>query len=128
MSTPKETTSPELQFPTLEAFVEEFVAVVFDRTISPTQTCWCPQWWKHAEAVFDLIALWQSFEHMHVNDGPTWSARWLTLFAYPIMDRLTSPAGTFRACSPAKGHNTQPDNPGGHLPCDKADEGLFTPR
>lgn len=38
---------------------------------------WCPQWWKHDEAVYRLQALWLSWEYMRVNDGANGPTTWL---------------------------------------------------
>ena len=37
---------------------------------------WCPQWWRHAEAITRLTALWQSWEAMRLQPG-TGTANWL---------------------------------------------------
>ncbi len=119
---------PELQFPTLDKFVENFICVIYERGVSPTSGCWCPQWWNHPEAHFRLMSLWQAWEHMHANNGPLAAAQWLVSYADPIMNQLVSPRGPFRSCSPSKGHNQWPEHPDGILPCDAPPKGLFTPR
>ena len=120
--------APPLQFPTVDAFVTGFIAPVWASTATTAGTCWCPQWWTHPGAVFRLTALWQAWENMHVNDGPTAAAKWLVSYGDPIMRELIGPAGVFHACSPQKGHTVWPDHNTGVLPCDEPPEGLFTPR
>ena len=120
--------APPLQFPTVDAFVTDFIAPVWASTATTAGTCWCPRWWMHPGAVLRLTALWQAWEHMHVNDGPTAAAKWLVSYGDPIMRELTGSAGAFHACSPQKGHSPWSDHETGALPCDEPPEGLLTPR
>jgi len=55
-----EETPPALFYATLEDFVGEQLAPMYRRALdAPTRT-WCPQWWKHAEAISRLEALWRA--------------------------------------------------------------------
>ena len=91
---------PPLQHATLDKFVEDFIAVVWERPTDGSQTLtWCPQWWCHDEAVFRLTALWTAWEHMRVHDGPTAMAAWLVEYADPILSVvLDAEDGPFRGC------------------------------
>ncbi|MGI8558855.1 MAG: DUF4913 domain-containing protein [Solirubrobacteraceae bacterium] len=31
---------------------------------------WCPQWWRHAEAVARLESLWRAWEHLRHDAAP----------------------------------------------------------
>lgn len=121
---------PPLQHPTLDAFVERLIAVIYERPTdgSPIMT-WCPQWWRHDEAVFRLTALWTAWEHMRLHDGPTAMAAWLTRYADPIMAVVLDPeAGPFRGCRSDRGHKDRRPHPDARLPCEPAPDGLFDER
>lgn len=93
---------PELFYPNLQTWVDDWVSAVFLRKDSQTVK-WCPQWWAHAEAVVVLTALWEAWELQRVGD-PGARAAFLVERFYPLMDRLTSANGTFQLCSPQTGH------------------------
>lgn len=119
---------PPLQFPTLDAFVEGLIALIYERPTAGISATWCPKWWMHDEAVFRLTALWQAWESMHVSEGPLAPAKWLTYYGDPIMGALFNPEGCFKGCSVEKGHRADRPHPDGMLPCESAPEGVFTPR
>ena len=119
---------PPLRYPTLDAFVEGFISVVYERATDGSQTLtWCPQWWMHDEAVLRLRALWTAWEHMRLHDGPTAMAAWLVEYADPIMATVLSvEAGPFRGCKTTeRGHKPDRPHPEGRLPCHPAPAGLF---
>lgn len=122
--------NPPLQHATLDKFVEDFIAVVWERPTDGSQTLtWCPQWWCHDEAVFRLTALWTAWEHMRVHDGPTAMAAWLVEYADPIMAVvLDAEAGPFRGCKSDRGHKTLRPHTDAALPCEPAPAGLFDER
>ena len=119
--------NPPLQHATLDKFVEDFIARIWERPTDGSQTLtWCPKWWCHDEAVFRLTALWTAWEHMRVHDGPTAMAAWLTRYADPIMSVvLDAEAGPFRGCKSDRGHKTLRPHKDGVLPCEPAPAGLF---
>ena len=49
-------------YPRLDLYVEDFLAVIYERPLPNGRRTWCPQWWKHDEAVYRLQALWLSWE------------------------------------------------------------------
>ena len=115
-------------YPSLDVFVEEFIAPMWECNVASSSRTWCPKWWKHDGANFRLSALWQSWESMRVNDGPCWAARWLNTMAEPIMRVLLDPmTGPFDGCSVEHGHR-QARHEDGLLPTDATPGGLFTPR
>ena len=120
---------PPLQFPTLDAFVEDFIAVVYELPTDRSQTVtWCPRWWCHDGPVLRLTALWQAWEHLRVNAGPEAAAKWLTYYGDPVMDRLLRPDGPFSGCTSDRGHEPERPHDDARLPCQPAPAGLFTPR
>lgn len=71
---------PELQYPTLEHFVNEFLCRIYERDTNGQTVVWCPTWWLHDGAVFRFTALWQAWESMRLNEGPT--AADVTIFTF----------------------------------------------
>lgn len=84
---------PQPLFPSLEAWVQQWLAPMIRRPTS-TDTCWCPQWWQHAEVISRLEALWRSWEHLR-TDGTTGMSVWWRDHADPhlgfLLSRSTSP-------------------------------------
>lgn len=64
---------------------------------------WCPQWWRHIEAVTRISALWHAWEKSRLEDGAAMST-WLLDHADRHMDRLLSPDGPFAYCTAKDGH------------------------
>jgi hypothetical protein len=120
--------APALLYPDLNAFVTDLIACIYERPLPNGRRTWCPQWWKHDEAVYRLQALWTAWEYMRVNDGPTAAATWLVNYADPIMNALFDAEGVFKGCSVEKGHRDDRPHEDGKLPCDPPPEGLLDPR
>ncbi len=59
---------------------------------------WCPQWWRHAEAITRLTALWQSWEAMRLQPG-TGTANWLRDHLDHQLPVLLGRSGPFAQCS-----------------------------
>lgn len=118
--------NPPLQYQTVAEFVEDYVASVYNRPITNHGTHWCMQWWAHPEAVEKFTALWQTWEHYRVHEGPCWLTKYSAYYWYPIMREVTGPEGPFHSCSPRQGHS-EPEYPDG-LPTEAAPVDVFTPR
>lgn len=93
---------PQLFYPDLAAWVNDWVAPVFLRKDNQAMR-WCPQWWKHTEAVVVLMALWEGWELQRV-EKPGALAEYLVSRFYPLMHELTSGTGPFQLCDPTRGH------------------------
>jgi hypothetical protein len=59
---------------------------------------WCTQWWRHAEAITRLTALWQSWEAMRLQPG-TGMISWLRDCLDHQLPVLLGRGGPFAACS-----------------------------
>jgi uncharacterized protein DUF4913 len=101
----------KLMFPNHMAFFSWF-ARTFRRDLQDDgRYAWCSEWWRHPEAVQIMKALHESFE-VHCGKPLTLPrsdlrAEWLTYFAYPLINKLLDPHGTFSGCSyEAGGHVT----------------------
>lgn len=112
------TTPPELFYSNVYDWVEEYLVYFYKRPIVPSRMVWCPQWWKHIEAVIRLEALWRAWEAMRKQDAMTGLAKWTIELCDPTMDRLLDPDGTFKGCTD-KHHKSRPADEL-HLPFDRA--------
>jgi hypothetical protein len=55
--------APELFYPNVAVFVSDKLATTYRRQLNVGGgVTWCPQWWKHAEAISRLEALWRAWE------------------------------------------------------------------
>lgn len=110
----------QLYFPTVLAFVTQHLAPTYRRSLSANSATWCPEWWKHAEAIARLEALWRSWEHLRL-DPATGISVWFRDHADHHMAILLSADGPFKGCSPDKGHSQRL----GPLPLTEPPNGMF---
>lgn len=90
---------PDNYYPTVFAFVEEFLIKVCARPVRDQSSFrWCSQWYRHAEAVSRLTALWRAFEVLRLDPGVGPSTWWIN-HADPCMAALSDSAGVFARCS-----------------------------
>lgn len=69
---------PTLVFGSVDEFVRVKLLPGYTRPVGPSnrqQRRWSAEWWKNAEAVSRLEALWRSWEHLRL-DGATGSSSW----------------------------------------------------
>ena len=106
---PGETTPSEpveLAFTSLDAFVREFLTQVVHRRLNRAVQLWCPEWWRHPEAVARLSVLWRAFEFLRQDPALGMSTWWLH-HADPHLHALMHPQyGPFVACDPRDGHGS----------------------
>ncbi len=114
--------APQLFYPTLDAFVAKLLAPTYRRVVDGRHRTWCPQWWRHAEAIARLEAMWRSWEHLR-QDPATGVSVWFRDHADPHMAVLLDPDGPFKHCSPEKGHLPRAEP----LPLVDPPPGLFSP-
>jgi hypothetical protein len=96
-----EPAEPALYYPTLMAFVTEYLTPLYRRSVTGQGMTWCAQWWKHAEAIMRLEALWRSWEYLR-QDPHTGISVWLRDHADHHMAVLLSADGPFKGCKPDK--------------------------
>ncbi|WP_256980985.1 DUF4913 domain-containing protein [Rhodococcus sp. 14-1411-2a] len=110
-----------LKFGSVEEFVRDHLAVLYRREVEDVpHRCWCPQWWRHAEAVARLEALWRSFEHLR-KDPHTGMSVWLRDHADHHMEKLFASDGPFQNCDTRTGHSDRLHP----LPVDPAPPAMF---
>ncbi|GAB2695276.1 DUF4913 domain-containing protein [Nocardia thraciensis] len=102
-------------------FVENYLSLVYRRQVTDlTDTVWCPEWWKHAEAVVRLQALWRAWEYLR-QDETVGMSIWFLDHADKHMAKLLDPRGPFKYCSVRHGHKEML-NP---LPLKSPQHGMF---
>ncbi|MGN2637201.1 DUF4913 domain-containing protein [Nocardia takedensis] len=113
---------PKWVYPSVDSFVREYLSEVFRRpVIDVSDAVWCPQWWRHPEAVLRLEALWRAWEHLR-NEASTGLSEWITEHADMHLALLFNPKGPFKYCDARGGHRSNPDP----LPVASELEGMFS--
>ena len=112
---------PGLYYVTLEEWVHEWLFPVYRRSVLGHERVWCPQWWRHAEAVARLESLWRAWEHLR-QDAATGLSVWFRDHADHHMTILLDADGPFKGCDE---HHS--DHPVEELPHDPPPEGMFEP-
>lgn len=89
----------EPYFPDLMTFVRDYLSPMYRRALSGSATTWCPEWWKHSEAIARLEALWRAWEFLRL-DPHTGMSVWFRDHADHHMGVLLSSEGPFKGCKP----------------------------
>lgn len=100
-----ETTPPLCE--DVATWVELIYAPTFPRRLN-SSVRWCPQWWRHAEAIVRLTALWRSWEAARASEEAAAMADWLRGYLDPLNPVLLSPDGPFAACTPSRHSDSEP--------------------
>lgn len=100
----------ELVFGSTAQWVEEYLVPMYRREISAngTQTTWCPEWWRHAEAIIRFEALWRAWEHLRL-DGKNGMSVFMKDHLDHHLPILLDGKGPFDGCNAVRGHATAPD-------------------
>jgi hypothetical protein len=108
-------------FADVGSFVSTYLIRMYARQVSDQHdTVWCPEWWRHPEAVSRLTALWRAYEFLR-QDPATGMSNWWLNHADKHMVKLFDPQGPFKYCSARNGHKEMLAK----LPINKAPEGLL---
>ena len=113
--------APELYYPDVVAFVTLQLVPMYRRPLGGQGVTWCPEWWRHAEAIARLEALWRAWEHLRL-DPATGMSVWFRDHADHHMAVLLSADGPFKGCKPKEGHGGRLDA----LPLTPPPDDLFT--
>ncbi len=92
---------------------------VYRRSTRGHARVFCPQWWKHPEAVARMDALWRAFEQLRQDPGTGMSVFWRD-HADHHMTVLLDSDGPFKGCE--DGHSEHPLGP---IEQDEAPAALF---
>ncbi|WP_436787967.1 DUF4913 domain-containing protein [Yinghuangia sp. YIM S10712] len=109
-------------FASVEVFVNTYLSRVVCRRLGQGTAMWCPEWWRHPEAVVRFDGLWRAFEYF-VVDTETGVSTWWLHHADPHLRAILDPDfGPFALCDPEDGHARHPLEP---LPVRPAPEGTW---
>ncbi|MFK0042355.1 DUF4913 domain-containing protein [Paenarthrobacter sp. NPDC090517] len=106
----EEEPEPELVFGSTAQWVEEYLVPMYRReiTVNGNHTTWCPEWWRHAEAIIRFEALWRAWEHLRL-DGKTGMSVFMKDHLDHHLPILLDGKGPFDGCSLTGGHAQAPD-------------------
>lgn len=119
-------TEVQLRYPTVADWVEQWLSPMISRPVNVARSgrrfAWCPQWWRHPEAIDRLQATWRAWEAARVSPDPAAIANWWLLVLDPMLDRiLDEDGGPFARCFNNGEHRPQHDP----LPCAPAPAGWW---
>ena len=69
-----DSTESQPLYPDVETWVRDYLAPIIARPQTHS-VAWCPEWWRHAEAIARLEALWRAWEYLRL-DGTTGPSVW----------------------------------------------------
>ena len=96
---------PELVYSNAVEFFAELMAQSYVREVNEGAAfAWCPEWYKHPEALIRMEAIWRSWEHLRLEPALGISIWWLN-HADPHMRVLMDKEGPFKKCA-YDGHKT----------------------
>lgn len=107
---PAERAEAGLMYPNLGAFVEDYLSIAYARDIDNRTTYWCPEWWRHPEALARLDALWRAWEHLR-HDNALGPSLWWRDHADHHMPALLGAEGPFKRCILGRGHSSRDTSP-----------------
>lgn len=115
---------PELVYSSAVEFFAELLAQSYVREVNEGATfAWCPEWYKHPEALIRMEAIWRAWEHLRLEPALGVSTWWLN-HADPHMRVLMDKEGPFKKCA-YDGHKP-PRTPGlAALPHTEPEAGIF---
>lgn len=95
----------ELVYSNAVEFFAELLAQSYLREVNEgAQFAWCPEWYKHPEALIRMEAIWRAWEHLRLEPALGVSTWWLN-HADPHMRILMDKEGPFKKCA-YDGHKT----------------------
>lgn len=90
---------PQLLYPDARSWVDEHLSQLVRRQLGAGST-WCAQWWRHAEAISRLEALWRAWEILRLEPTLGMSVWWLHHADPHLAVLLSRDSGPFSACTP----------------------------
>lgn len=115
LTEPGADTAPKPLYNNVETWVNEWLSPLLRRQTntkkSGVELAWCPQWWRHAEAIDRLESMWRAWEGARASEDPASTAHWWLTIADPMLAvLLDADTGPFSACRRA-GHQELPALP-----------------
>lgn len=96
-----------LVFHSAEEWLTQWLLTVWTRPTGGPDTLWCPEWWRHPEAVVRVTAMWTAWEHLRLDPSTGASVWWRDHGDYHLRV-LHASDGPFVGCSPRDGHTGRP--------------------
>jgi hypothetical protein len=104
---PHEEPAPELVYDSALDFFVGLLAQSYVREVNEGAAfVWCPEWYKHPEALIRMEAIWRAWEHLRLEPALGVSTWWLN-HADPHMRVLMDTEGPFKKCA-YDGHKSPP--------------------
>jgi hypothetical protein len=114
---------PELVYANAVDFFADLMAQSYVREVNEGAAfAWCPEWYKHPEALIRMEAIWRAWEHLRLEPALGVSTWWLN-HADPHMRILMDTEGPFKKCA-YDGHKT-PARDRTTLPHKTPEAGIF---
>jgi uncharacterized protein DUF4913 len=88
---------PQAVYACAEDWVNDYFVPMFRRTLGG-EFRWCAQWWRHAEAISRLTALWHAWEVLRLQPG-TGMGSWYRDYLDHQLPVLLGARGPFYQCS-----------------------------
>jgi hypothetical protein len=98
-------------YPTLNAFVADHLSPLIRRRLNGSARTWCPAWWRHAEAISRLDAVWRAWEHLRQDPLLGMSTWWLYHCDPHLTVLMDADNGPLAACTTKNGHTDRPFPP-----------------
>ncbi len=97
-SPPEPVRARALVYPDPITFFTDLLAPSYVREVNNgSEFLWCPEWYKHPEALTRMECIWRAWEHLRLEPALGLSTWWLH-HADPHMSILMSPNGPFKKC------------------------------
>lgn len=71
-----ETRRAQPLYPDLESWVRQYFAPIIARKLDGKTLTWCPEWWRHAEVIARLRAIWEVWESARLEGSAAMSIWW----------------------------------------------------
>jgi hypothetical protein len=98
---------PELVYASAVEFFAELLAQSYVRDVKEGAIfAWCPEWYKHPEALIRMESIWRAWEHLRLESALGVST-WFLNHADPHMRVLMDKEGPFKKCA-YDGHKSPP--------------------
>ena len=119
-STEEASTEPETVYGNVGEWVTDWLLPTYSRPLDDVAKFrWDPQWWRYAEVVMRLEALWISWEKMRLEGGPAMVVFYRD-YIDPMMRPIMDPDGPFHTFNankePADGRRENLPQPLPHTP------------
>lgn len=108
----------ELMYPDVQTWLDNCLLMLVRRQLGGSST-WCAQWWRHAEAISRLDALWRAWETLRRDAALGMSVWWRDHADHHLTVLLSRDGGPFAACTPERHVELEP------MPSTAAPEGWW---